>query len=145
MVIEELRKSDRFVVVEPISGTFGAADASVVNLSIGGAQISHALPLRIGTVARLIFKRGDAAAAVQARVLWSHLTPSEGGKMAYKTGLKIDSADPQYAMALNTLIRAGILRQDFDSLDRKRQRDAEREEKKKSGPKMVPISEPPPA
>jgi hypothetical protein len=145
MVIEELRKADRFTVVDSISGTFGAAEASVLNLSISGAQISHAQPIRIGTVARLAFRQGDAVVTTQARVLWSHVAPSGNGKLLYRSGLKIEGADSQYALALNTLIRAGAIRQDLDSMDRKRQREAEREAKKKTGPKLIPISEPPPA
>ena len=145
MSTEELRKTDRFAVVEPITGSFGPAEAVVLNLSITGAQITHPQPIRIGTAGRLAFRRGDAIVATQARVIWSHVVPAAGGKLVYKTGLKLEGADPQYAMALNTLIRAGVVRQDLDSLDRKRQRDQEREEKKKSGPKMIPVSEPPPA
>ena len=145
MVVEELRKTDRFVAVDPIAATFGAADASVVNLSIAGAQISHAIPIRIGTIGRLSFRRGDVVVTTQARVLWSHVGPSPGGKLIYKTGLRIEAVDPLYAMAINSLIRSGHLRQELDSLDRKKKRLMEREEKKKSGPKVLPISEPPPA
>lgn len=145
MVIEELRKTDRFVVQQPIAGTFGATEATLVNVSISGAQITHALPMRIGTTARLSFRHGDAVILIQGRVLWSHVAPGNGGKLMYHSGLKIDSADPQYALALNTLIRAGAIRQDIESLDRKRKRDEEREAKKKSGPRFIPTSEPPPA
>lgn len=145
MVIEELRKADRFVVQQPIAGTFGTAEATLVNVSIGGAQIAHALPMRIGTSGRLNFRHGDAVISIQGRVLWSHAAPGTGGKLLYHSGLKIESADPQYALALNTLIRAGVIRHDLESLDRKRKRDEEREEKKKSGPRIIPTSEPPPA
>lgn len=145
MIVEELRRADRFIAVEPISSTFGQTEATIINLSIGGAQITHPVPLRIGTMARLSFKRGDASVLTQARVLWSHAAPGTGGKLVYRSGLKIEAVDPQYAMALNFLIRAGIIRQDCDSLERKRKRDLEREEKKKSGPRiMIPTSEPPP-
>jgi len=144
MVVEELRKTDRFVAVESLAATFGAADASVVNLSIGGAQISHALPIRIGTTGRLAFRRGEVIVATQARVLWSHVAPGEGGKLVYSSGLRIEAVDPQYAMAINSLLRSGVIRQDLDSMEKKRKRDIEREEKKKSGPKYIPTSEPPP-
>ena len=145
MVIDELRKTDRFIAVEPVTGTFGPAEATVLNLSIGGAQVSHPQPIRIGTTGRLAFRRGDAVVATQARVIWSHVAPGAGGKLVYRSGLKIEAIDPSYAMAINTLLRAGILRQDVESLDRKRQRLLEKEEKKKSGPKFIPTSEPPPA
>lgn len=137
MVVEELRKADRFTALDVIAGTFGSAEATVVNLSIGGAQIEHALPIRIGTVARLSFRRADVSASIQGRVLWSHVIPGGGGKLIYRTGLKIDTVEPQYAMAINSLIRAGVLRQDVDSMDRKRAREIERDLKKKSGPKPI--------
>lgn len=143
MSVEELRKADRFTAVEPISGTFGPAEATVVNVSISGAQITHPVPLRIGTVARLTFRHRDIAVTTQARVLWSHAAPGPGGKLVYRSGLKIEAVDPQYGMALNSLIRAGAVRQDLESLDRKRKRDMEREEKKKSGPRLIPVTEPP--
>jgi hypothetical protein len=147
MTIEvvDFRKGDRFLIVEPVTGTFGAADVVLQNFSLTGAQISHPQPLRIGTRARLWFKRGDVTAAVQAHVVWSHLAKLPTGAMAYKSGLKIDNADPQYAAALNTMIRAGILRQDVQSMDKKRQRAVEREELRKSQIRVIPVSEPPPS
>ena len=145
MQVEELRKTDRFTALEPIAGTFGPAEALVLNLSIGGAQISHPIPIRIGTTGRLAFRRGDVVVTTQARVLWSHVAPGPGGKLMYCSGLRIEAVDPSYAMAINSLIRSGAIRQDLDSMDKKRKRMIEREEKKKSGPKMIPTSEPPPA
>src|SRR5687768_1477253 len=132
MVIEELRKADRFVVVDPITASFGPADAALLNLSMGGAQLTHAQPLRIGTTARLSFRRGEVVVAIQARVVWSHVVPA-GGKLSYRSGLRIDAADPQYAMAINSLLRGGSIRQDLDSLDKKREREHQREVKRQSG------------
>lgn len=141
MVIEELRKADRFVVVDPINATFGpAAEAVLCNLSLGGVQITHDQPIRIGTLARLAFRRGDVMVATQARVIWSHVAPAKGGKLLYRSGLRIEAADPQYAMAINSLLRGGAIRQDLDSLEKKREREAQREEKKKSGPKAIPTA-----
>ncbi len=140
MVIEELRKADRFVVVDPINSTFGPAEAVLCDISIAGAQITHAQPIRIGTLARLSFRRGDIVVATQARVIWSHVDPGAGGKLMYRSGLRIEAADPQYAMAINSLLRAGAIRQDLESLDKKREREIQREEKKKSGPKSIPTA-----
>lgn len=140
MTVEELRKADRFLVIEPIAGTYGPADASVVNISVAGAQISHSQPIRIGTTGRLAFRRGDVVVATQARVIWSHVAPGPGGKLVYRSGLKIEAVDPQYAMAINSLLRSGAIRQDLDSLDKKREREVAREEKRKSGPKSIPTA-----
>src|SRR5688572_13661611 len=114
MVIEELRKADRFVVTDQIPITFGPGDGTLLNLSVAGAQITHPQPIRIGTVARLAFRRGDVVVTTQARVVWSHLVPSAGGKLTYRSGLRIDAPDQHYAMAINSLLRAGAIRQDLD-------------------------------
>lgn len=138
MVIEELRKADRFVVTDPITITFGPTDGTLLNLSLGGAQITHPQPMRIGTLGRLAFRRGDVIVMTQARVVWSHVASAPGGNLTYRTGLRIEAVDPQYAMAINALLRARAIRQDLDSLDRKREREQQREEKRKSGPKPLP-------
>jgi PilZ domain len=135
----DLRKADRFVAIEPVSGTFGAADIMVLDLSLGGAKISHPQPIRIGTRARISFRRGDITATVQAHVVWSHLNAGAGG-MVYHSGLKLDSVDPQYALAINTLLRANVLRKDVGSLDRKRERMAERELARKTLSRVIPSS-----
>ena len=142
--VVDLRKGDRFIVVEPITGTFGAAEVAVLNLSLGGAQLSHALPLRIGTPAKLWCKRGDVTITVSGTVVWSHVARMASG-MAYRTGVRLDAADAPYALALNTLIRTAVVAPDSDSLDRKVQRMREREEQRRSQVRVLPTSEPPPA
>jgi hypothetical protein len=141
MTIEiiELRKGDRFPATEPVSGTFGPVEISIVDLSLGGAQISHPQPLRIGTRAKLTFKRGDITAVIEANVVWSHLSRAKSG-MSYVSGLKVAAADPQYAMAINALLRAGVLKKDASSLDRKRERMLEREQLRKSQQRIIPTS-----
>jgi hypothetical protein len=138
MAIEELRKADRFVVVEPIPATFGSTDVALLDFSLGGTQITHAQPLRIGTTGRLVFNGGDGVVTMEARVVWSHLAASTGGKVSYRTGLHLEAVDAPYAMAVNSLLRAGKIRRDRESLDRKRQREIEREQKRQSGPKPIP-------
>jgi hypothetical protein len=141
MTIEiiELRKADRFLATETITGTFGQADVVVLDLSLSGARVSHPLPLRIGTHAKLAFKRGDVTASAQAIVVWSHLARATGG-MSYVSGLKLEAVEPQYAMALNTLLRGGVLRKEVDSLEKKRERMIEREELRKSQKRVIPTS-----
>jgi hypothetical protein len=137
--IVELRRGDRFRVTETLSGTFGAAEVVFLDLSLGGAQLSHPQPLRIGTGAKLSFRLRDVSATVTAHVVWSHLSRTKGG-MAYVSGVKLDAVDPQYAMALNSLLRAGVLTKDADSLDRKRERMIERETLRKTQQRVIPTS-----
>jgi PilZ domain len=141
MTIEiiELRKGDRFLATEQIHGTFGPAEVIVIDLSLGGAKLSHPQPLRIGTHAKLVFKRGDITASAPAVVVWSHLARAAGG-MSYISGLKLEAVEPQYAMALNALLRAGVLRKEVDSLDKKKDLLLEREQLRKSQKRIIPTS-----
>jgi hypothetical protein len=142
MTIEiiELRKGDRFVTTESVAGTFGPVDVVIVDLSLGGAQLSHPQPLRIGTRGKLTFRRGEISATVPAHVIWSHLSKTKGG-MSYVSGLQLESVDPQYGMALNSLLRAGVLRKDSESLERKKERMLEREAIRKSQlPRVIPTA-----
>ena len=141
MTIEiiELRKGDRFLATEQIVGTFGPADIVVVDLSLSGAKLSHSQPLRIGTRGKLAFKRGDITASVAGVVVWSHMARAGGG-MSYVSGLKFDAVEPQYAMAVNSLLRAGVLRKDSESLEKKRERMLEREQLRNSQKRVIPTS-----
>ena len=138
MDIEELRKAHRFVAVQPINATFGPGEAALLNLSLRGAQIAHAQPIRIGTVTKLAFRITEVAVAIQARVVWSHLAPTTGGKPTYRSGIRIEAEDPKYAMAINSLLRAGAVRQDLDSLRKKREREVLRDEKRRTAVKSIP-------
>lgn len=137
--VTDLRRADRFVAVEPVSGTFGPAEMIVLDLSLAGAKISHAQPIRIGTRAKLTFKRGDATATLHAQVVWSHLSPGKGG-MSYQSGLKLEGVDAQYALALNTLLRANVLKKDTNSLERKRERLVQRELARKTLTRTIPTA-----
>ena len=139
--VVDLRKGDRFQVVEPITGSFGAAEIAILNLSGTGAQISHAQPLRIGTRGKFWFKRGDITIAAQAHIVWSHLVTA-GGAMVYRSGIRLEAPDAQFAMAINAFLRSGVIRQDLDSMEKKRARLAERELQRKSQVRNIPTSEP---
>jgi hypothetical protein len=141
MTIEiiELRKGDRFLATEQIHGTFGPAEVIVIDLSLGGAKFSHPQPLRIGTRAKLTFKIGDISASAHGIVIWSHLARATGG-MSYISGMKFEAVEPQYGMALNALLRAGVLRKEIDSLEKKKERLIEREQLRKSQQRVIPTS-----
>jgi len=140
--VPDLRKSARFDVLEPLSGTFGGSEITILNIGLTGLQIVHAQPMRIGTRARLSFERQDVIVTTQARVVWSHLSQSANasGKLLYTSGIRIEATDPQFGLALNSLIRAGALQQEKDSMDKKRARMAEREQQRKSQIKITPKS-----
>jgi len=134
----ELRKAERFQVVEPLVGAFGSVEVTMINIGLGGVQLQHAQPLRIGTRGRLAFHRGGISASIQGRVVWSHFSQTSEG-LLYKSGVQLDAGDVQYAAAINELLRAGIVARDGDSLERKRLREQEREQRRLSSTKIQPI------
>lgn len=138
MEVQELRISERFRTSEPLAGSFGSASVTLVDVSSAGAQIEHAQPLRIGTRARLWFKRGEVAVSVTAHSLWSHLskTPNAQGKYLYVSGLRLEYETRDFHHALQTLLDRGVISPDRESLDRKRQRQLERQQQKASRPSI---------
>jgi len=134
--VKELRSGDRFLVAEPLVGTFGAAEVTIVNVAEQGVQIAHAQPIRVAARARLWFKRGSAAASVHGFVVWSHLAPSAHGDQRYLSGIRIDERVDEFAGAIQSLADQGVLRRDHDSLARKRQRAAEREQERIDRPRV---------
>src|SRR5215212_8429011 len=96
--VTDLRKGDRFLVSEAIEGTFGATPVALLNMSLGGAQLLHAQPLRIGTRATLVFRHAGEGASVAVIVVWSHLSQTAEG-LRYQSGVKLDAPDVAYARA----------------------------------------------
>jgi hypothetical protein len=133
--VTDLRKGDRFLVYEPVEGNFGATAVTLLNMSLGGAQLLHAQPLRIGTRASLTFRHAGEGASVMVVVVWSHLSQTNEG-LRYRSGVKLDAPDVSYARALNAFVRSGVAALDDESLERKRQREAERELRRRSSPKI---------
>jgi hypothetical protein len=140
MSVKDHRAADRFIVIEPLSGSFGAAAVTILNMAHQGVQIEHAQPLRLATKARLWFKRGAVAASVQGTVLWSHLlhTPNEKGKLLYRSGVRIDEDMKPFSDAMEKLAVNGLIRLDVESLDRKRKR-LEELERARIGAPMVTL------
>lgn len=137
--VSDVRKGDRFCAVESIHGSFNSADVTVMNVSVGGAMIMHAQPIRIGTRSRLAFQHGEVTVSVPVQVVWSHLAQTNDGH-AYRSGMRLDGPDVIYAAAINALARSGVVELDTESLDRKRQREMERELRRKSGPRIFPAT-----
>lgn len=137
--VSDLRNVARFSVVERISGSFGAADVFLLNLSTAGLQVSHPQPLRIGSRARLIFRSGEVQTAQPARVLWSHLskTPDADGRLLYESGLLLEAPDGTWGDTIHHLLKRGALRQDIDSLERKKRREIERLQRRAIQPKTL--------
>lgn len=136
--IKELRSSERFVPENPISGSFGSVEVSIVNVSAGGLQISHPLPLRIGNASRVWFRVREVSVAAQGRLIWSHLSKTQdaNGRMQYQSGIRVE--DRSYAEAIAALVQHEYVKLDSDTLDRKKKRLLEKE-KERSGKNLLKV------
>ena len=128
MDVTDLRSTERFRVAQPLSGSFGLATVAVVDVSAGGAQIEHTQPLRLGSRARLLLKRGEVAVAVPAQTVWSHLskTPNSEGKYVYRSGVRLEQATQEYVAAMQLLFEQGAITADPESLERKKKKELEK-------------------
>ena len=122
--VKELRSGQRYVLETPLSASFGATEVQIVNISMGGVQIIHPLPQRIGSTSRLAFRMGDVAVSTSGRMMWSHLSKAPG-KLTYRSGIRVE--DPEFAASVRALIDRRIVSLDNDSLERKRKRLLEKE------------------
>ncbi len=133
MDMKDLREAERFVVLEPLIGSFGSASVTILNLAEHGMQVEHAQPLRLSTRGRVWFKRGDVAVNNQGIIIWSHLskTPNDKGKYLYHSGIRFETQDVTMLEALHALSNHGVVRLDEHSLQRKQQRlDAMQQERR---------------
>jgi hypothetical protein len=139
--IKDQRTIERFRVVEPLLGSFGAAAITILDIAEQGAQIEHAQPLRLASRGRLWFKRGDVSASVQALVIWSRLSekPNSDGKLLYRSGLRVEDSQETFGPAIQALADHGVIKRDTESLERKRRKFVEREHEKTSKPSIKVI------
>jgi hypothetical protein len=139
--IKDLRSVERYVVVEALMGSFGAAGIRFLDIAEQGARIEHAQPLRLGGRGRLWFKRGEISASVHALIIWSRLSekPNDEGKLLYHSGLRLDEQGESFAKAIQALADHGVIRRDTESLERKRKKLIEREQEKTSRPSVKMI------
>jgi len=142
--VHDSRATDRFVVIEPLPGSFGAAAVAILNMAYQGVQIEHAQPLRLATRARLWFKRGEVAASVHGTVVWSHLSkkPNDQGKLLYRSGIRIEESMTLFRDAMESLATSGLIRLDVESLERKRRRLEEMERERTSKPVVTMLRSP---
>jgi hypothetical protein len=140
-VVTNSRSEPRFVIDDPIPGYFGRVDVLVHDVSEGGMQIGHAEPLRPKLRARVGFRLGDFNVAIDAVVMWCRLSTAanDKGKLLYRSGLKLEDPLKRFSDVINRLAGMRRIRPDDESLDRKRQKIAERRTPKTENPMMKVI------
>jgi hypothetical protein len=134
MEVQNLRGTERYIISEAVTGSYGAASITIVDVSAQGAQIAHAQPLRLGGKARLTFKIGSLTVTAQGLTIWSRFAKSAETRsnMVYRSGIRIESDIEEFANAVRSLIDRGLAQPDPESLDRKRQRLLDRHAEKTS-------------
>lgn len=121
--LNDLRDSDRFISDRPVIGSLGSVAITIVNMGIGGLQVEHVDPLKIGNQARLALEIPEAKLPeMRARVVWSRLskTPNQQGKYLYRSGLRVDEDKDILARSIGFLIKSGRVHLDRHSLERKK-------------------------
>jgi hypothetical protein len=128
--VRDLRGTQRFVANRPIEGRFGRADVTIWDLAESGLQIEHAEPLKIATKGLVGFKLDEITLTVPGIVIWSHLsqTPDAQGRLLYRSGVRLEADIELVAAAINRLAGSGRIRRDTASIERKRKKQAERDE-----------------
>ena len=123
--VSELRRSPRFIALEPIKGYYANCEVVIHDLSEGGFQIEHVDPLKLASSGLLSFENPKTFEGIEFRVkvVWSRLssTPNARGKLLYRSGLRVEQAEDRSRKALTRLI-AQFTRPDEQSLERKRKK-----------------------
>ena len=134
--VKDLRGSERYRVKQRLTGSFGAAEVTLIDMAEEGAQIEHAQPLRLASKGRFWFKRADVSASLHAFVVWSKLskTPNEAGKYLYRSGLRFDEGSGNFFQAMQILAEQGVIERDDESLNRKKKRVEELKQDRVSKP-----------
>lgn len=105
------RRFPRFTVLGKVEGKIVASyEATLVNLSLGGALVEHSSMVRPGSMSQLMLPYGQGEIRVTCRVVRSHLSRREvRGKesvLIYQTGLEFLNPSSETRTALEELIAA---------------------------------------
>ncbi|MEO8216388.1 MAG: hypothetical protein ABI718_04835 [Acidobacteriota bacterium] len=142
--VVEQRQWPRYITVISISGIFGAADVAIRDIGPTGFQIEHAqrIPLRAERTLRFVYPRSFPPvygtlgipdrdretnyAEFRCATVWSHLrNDTSDGMPAYRSGVTIQRGES--TAALLPVVLRDFVRQDEQSLQRRRQLWRERE------------------
>jgi PilZ domain-containing protein len=108
--IEELRRSDRFALQQPLEGRFDGARVAIEDLSVRGARIATTSPVAAGARGTLSFMTVE----VSAQVAWSAIKSLD--PTTYRAGLAIAEKAEQMRLAIGQLCESGQASLDTHSL-----------------------------
>jgi hypothetical protein len=108
--IEELRRSDRFAMQQPLEGRFDGARVTIEDLSVRGARIVTTASVAAGARGTLSFMTVE----VSAQVAWSAIKSLD--PTTYRAGLAIGEKAEQMRLAIGQLCESGQASLDTHSL-----------------------------
>lgn len=105
------RRFPRFAVLGKVTGKIVATyEATLLNLSLGGALIEHPTMVRLGSLSHLLLPSAKGEIKIDCRVVRSALVRQErrGRKIVviYHTGLEFRDPSPKILAALEEVIAA---------------------------------------
>ena len=105
------RRFPRFAVLGKVEGKIVASyEATLVNLSLGGALVEHSSMVRPGSMSQVLLPYGNGEILIACRVIRSHLSRREtrgpASVVVYQTGLEFLNPSPDILAALEELLTA---------------------------------------
>src|SRR4051812_17620095 len=89
------RRAPRFLVVDPLHGTVNTSDASLIDLSVLGAQVLSEPVLRPNQKIKLALPDVSATLQVTATIKWSWFEkPKHAGDAYYRAGIEFIETKP---------------------------------------------------
>jgi len=102
------RRVQRIHFPQPLTGRLGMTEVALVDLSVLGARVEHALPLAAGAHARISFHWDGEAIGAECRIVRSRIE-----KGVHRSGIEFDNLSPQTRETIRRLIEIH-LRRAFD-------------------------------
>lgn len=133
MSLDHDRSTARFISSDRMEGTFVAGSSvfavTVRDLSVTGAQIEHANPIRPAAKGRLVVGRLNAPAVI----VWTRMSVPG----VYRSGLRLEEQLDVVAAELRDLLAGGAIRKGEDTL---REREKARKEREITRERLIGLA-----
>lgn len=102
-----LRTTERFLIVPPLSAQFGSTVVYLADISLKGARFTHAHPLEMGSKAmlRIVVEGRPAPLQIEAVIVWTQKDVTSSGR--FVSGARTYAVEELIKSLLRTLQAAG--------------------------------------
>lgn len=146
--VNDNRRTPRFIVDPPISGTFDGAPVQIYNLGEHGLQFEHKEKLQRFHYGEIRFSLPISPRVIRlgGHVAWCRLAKKPGVLEAwpYRCGLRVEALNAITVDTLAALLRTNSVRPDKHSLERKKRLLAQRQAEQNVTPFATTPELPPP-